>query len=264
MAVNKETISVFFKGLKDSAEKHAPGIFIGIGLAGMFCAGIMAVSVTPKAIRAIDDREIKEDKRLNKKEVFITCWKLYIPSVITATLSAGCVVYGGSMFHKRNVALATAYTLSEEALRRYQAKTLEVVGPKKETAIRDGIRKDIIDQHPMTEQQEKEILFDGVDEYPCYDVFSGRYFKGNIVDIRLAIQTLNQRLKSSGDFIPLNELYSLLGLNPIKLGEDLGWQFDGERYKDQLDEAMLGSQLMKNGTPCLVIDFGDTISPHYV
>ena len=55
-------------------------------------------------------------------------------------------------------------------------------------------------------------------------------------------------------YVSLNEFYSELGLSPIKMGDDLGWNIDDREIR-----VDFSSQLAEDGTPCLVIDF--SVSP---
>ena len=50
-------------------------------------------------------------------------------------------------------------------------------------------------------------------------------------------------------YISLNEFYYAIGLDGIKVGEDLGWNIDTGYI-----ELDFSSQLAKDDTPCLVID----------
>lgn len=57
-------------------------------------------------------------------------------------------------------------------------------------------------------------------------------------------------------YISLNDLYFELGLDNIKLGDELGWNID----KGYID-INFSSQLDANGTPCLVLDY--RVAPVY-
>lgn len=52
------------------------------------------------------------------------------------------------------------------------------------------------------------------------------------------------------------ESYYEIGLDNIKLGDELGWNID-----DGYIDLSFSSQLASDGTPCLVIDY--TIAPRY-
>ena len=220
--MNKQTISNALKGAEKALKKHSPEILTGIGIAGMIATTISAVKATPKALRLIDEKEIQENKRLTTAEVVLTTWKCYIPAAVTGALSVACLIGASAVSLKRNAALATAYTISETALKDYREKAVEVVGEKKEQAIRDAIAKDKLAGNPV---DDKQIVMTGSGDTLCYDVLSGRYFKSDIEKIRKAINDLNRDMLSE-QYVSLNDLYYAIGLPDIKLGNDLGWNID--------------------------------------
>lgn len=89
----------------------------------------------------------------------------------------------------------------------------------------------------------------------CYDAVSGRYFKGDIEKIKKAECELNRQMRDEM-YISLNDFYYEIGLDNIKLGDELGWNID-----DGYIDLSFSSQLASDGTPCLVIDY--TIAPRY-
>lgn len=182
----------------------------------------------------------------------MTTWKCYIPSAVTGALSVACLIGASAVSLKRNAALATAYTISETALKDYREKAVEVVGEKKEQAIRDAIAKDKLTGNPV---DDKQIVMTGSGDTLCYDVLSGRYFRSDIEKIRKAINDLNRDMLSE-QYVSLNDLYYAIGLPDIKLGNDLGWNID----KGYI-EVQFGSHLAANGTPCLVLAY--TVAPQY-
>ena len=126
--MNKQAISNALKALQKTVKKHSPEILTGIGIAGMTAAAVMAVKATPKALRMVDEKEIRDGKRLTTGEIVKTTWKCYIPPVVTGVCSAACIIGASSISARRNAALVTAYTISETALKEYRDKAVEVVG----------------------------------------------------------------------------------------------------------------------------------------
>ena len=51
-------------------------------------------------------------------------------------------------------------------------------------------------------------------------------------------------------YMQLNDLYSEIGLPPIKIGCNLGWHIDDDTIK-----IRFGSTIADNGDPCLVLDY---------
>lgn len=123
----KKELSKSFLLLKTSIKKHSPEILTGIGIAGMITTTVMAVRATPKALILIEER--KEEIGVNQLEavdLIKTTWMCYVPAALTGTLSIACLIGASSVNVRRNAALATAYTLSESALKDYQENLIAV------------------------------------------------------------------------------------------------------------------------------------------
>lgn len=251
--MKKPKLSSISKGIRGAITKHSPEILTGIGIAGMITTTIMAVRATPKALILIEERkeEIDVDK-LTPIELIKTTWTCYIPAAITGGLSIICLIGASSVNARRNAALATAYTLSESALKEYQEKVIETIGEKKEQTVRDAIAKDRIDKNPVSS---REVIITEKGNTLCYDAISGRYFKSDIDKLKKAENELNRRMRDEM-YISLNEFYYEIGLNPTSIGDDLGWNIDHGYI-----ELNFSSQLSDEGTPCLVIDY--QVAPRY-
>lgn len=252
--MNKQTIVTAWKGVSKALKKHSPEILTGIGIAGMIFTTISAVKATPKALQLVDEREIKEGKRLTNSEVVKTAWKCYIPAAVTGVCSVGCLIGASSVNVRRNAALATAYTISETALKEYKDKAVEVVGEKKEQAIRDAVAKDKLEKAHVSD---REFIITGKGETPCFEPLTNACFKSDIETIRKAENTLNKRMRDDMR-ITVNEFLQEIGLDPCDdaIGENMGWDID-KGYID-LD---FSSQLVE-GVPYLVI--GHHNPPRYI
>lgn len=251
--MNKGTATSALKGFTKVLRKHSPGILTGIGIAGMVIAAITAVKVTPKALQLIDEKEIKDGKRLTSSEVVKTTWKCYIPAVVTGVCSIGCIIGGSAVNARRNAALATAYTISMSDLSAYKRKALEVVGVKKEQEICDAVAQEKMEQAHV---EDRKIIITGMGETPCYDPLTDRYFKSDMEALRRAENNLNKRMRDE-IHIMLNEFFTEIGLDECEVGDRLGWDID----KGYI-ELCFSSHLDKNGVPCLVL--GHRNPPHYI
>lgn len=245
--MNKQTITNALKLAQRALKKHSPEILTGIGVAGMIATTVMAVRATPKALRRIDEQEIKEDKRLTTAEVVKTTWKCYVPAAVTGAMSVACLIGASSVNLKRNAALAAAYTISETALKEYQDKAVEIVGEKKEQAIRDAVAKSQLEKNPL---RSREIIMTGAGYSLRYDPLSDRYFPSDMNTLKAAANELNRRMRDEMQ-ITLNEFYDEIGLERTEVtGEVLGWDID--RGKGYI-ELNFSTQIADDGRPCLVI-----------
>lgn len=266
--MNKLNVIKVIKGLRFGLQKHSPEILTGIGIAGMVTTAVLAVRATPKALLLLeqekqrkndelkaaanetDSGECEEIEKLKPVEAIRVAWTCYIPSAVTGVLSIACLIGASSVNARRTAALATAYSLSESALKEYQEKVIETIGEKKEQGIRDSVAKDKLKRDPVVN---KEVIITGKGETLCYDSITSRYFKCDIEKLRKVENMMNKRLLSEM-YISLNEFYYEIGLNQTDIGDDLGWNIE-----DGLVDLEFSSQLAEDDTPCLVI--GYRVSP---
>ena len=252
--MSKEGLKRTIKSAGRVLTKYSPGILTGIGIAGMIGATFMAVKATPKALYLIETKkEEAEVEELTQVETIKTCWKCYIPATLTTVLSAVCLIGASTVSAKRNAALATAYSISEAALREYQEKVVEVVGEKKEKAVRDAVAKNQIERDPVTKSE--IVIIDSNSNTLCYEPLSGRYFKSTIDKIKKAEIKLDRQMIQEM-YVSLNDFYWEIGLDETDLGDKMGWNLS-KGYMD----LSFSSQLADDGTPCAVIVYG--IPPVY-
>lgn len=268
--MGKINLSKIAKNLQTAIAKHSPEILTGIGITGMITTTVLAVRATPKAMKLIEaekerqNREIIDEAvkngqdicnqitKLDPLSVIKTTWKCYIPTIVTGVTSTACLIGASAVNVKRNAALATAYTLSETALREYQEKVVETIGEKKEQAVREAIAKDDVDRHPVTN---REVIITNKGNTLCYDVHSDRYFRSDIEKLRQIVNDLNRQMLSDM-YISLNDFYYEIGLTRTEMGDELGWNID-QGFID-LD---FSSHLSSDGEPCLAIKY--SIAPKY-
>jgi hypothetical protein len=229
-------------GLRKAIGKHSPEILTGIGIAGMITTTVLAVRATPKALRLIEDANVEKEDRLGTHspppltpiEIIKATWKCYVPAAVTGCLSAACLIGASSVNLRRNAALATAYALSESALKEYRGKVADIIGEKKERTVREAIAKDRIDRDPVSG---KEVIITEKGNTLCYDALSGRYFKSDIEKLKKAVNELNRTMLTDM-YISVNDFYYEIGLSNTKVGKDLGWHIDDGLIELQFDSHL--------------------------
>lgn len=251
--MDKSNITNIIKGIKASISRHSPEILTGIGIAGMVTTTILAVKATPKAIKLIEaEKQAKHVDTLSPVDTIKTVWKCYIPAAMTGVSSIACLIGSNAINAKRNAALTTVYTLSEMARNEYKEKVIETIGEKKERTIKEKVDAERIKKDPVSK---KEVIITEKGTTLCYDHVFGRYFKSDIDLINRAMNKINREIVINM-YASLNDFYAELGLSPVEMGYDLGWNID-----DGTIEIEPSSQLADDGTPCLVIDY--SVSPKY-
>lgn len=246
--MNKINLPRIAKNIGIAMQKHKPEILTGLGVAGMITTTVMAVKATPKALDLMaeikEKHEHEEDRKEFAKDVFTKVAPVYIPSAILGAASIACVIGASAVNYRRNAALATAFSLSESALKEYQDKVVETIGEKKERVVRDAVAKDKVDKVPV-ETTEVYVTEHGTTLF--FDPLSSRVFTSDIETIKKAQNELNRRMLIENS-ISLNEFYAEIGLPGNEVGEILGWNVD--RGYIELD---LGSATVYDGKPCIVV-----------
>lgn len=272
--MNKENIVNFFNGVRATADKHSPEILTGIGIAGMVTTTILAVRATPKALELIEEAKYKKEEeivehncKVNKVsecissdlkplEVVKVAWKPYIPAAITGSLSVACLVGASRVNFKRNAALATAYTLSEKALKDYKDSVVETIGEKKEEKIREKVAQKKADEQPVSKSE--VVMVNSGGKILFLEPVSNRYFMSDVESVRKIINDLNYRLTTgTEEYISLSEFYDEIGLSHTSISDEIGWNI----YRDGQISIDMPSAKTDKEEPCLVLDYN--VSPRY-
>lgn len=259
--MNKQTLSKIAKDAKRTLSKHSPEILIGIGITGMITTTVLAVKATPKALCLMEEKKDElQVETLAPIDVVKATWKCYIPAAVTGAVSVACLIGSTSVHAKRNAALATAYKLSESAFSEYRDKALDVVGEKKERAIRDKISEDQVKNNPISST---EVLVTGKGQTLCFDPLSSRYFYSSLEKINRACNKLNHEINinpfDSG--VTVNDFYDEIGLPGTMTGEELCWNLHTGLIEIYPSAQIVTDCEEHEGEPCLVLNY--TNPPQY-
>jgi hypothetical protein len=246
----------FFKKFKMLVADNSPLILTYLSVAGVVSTTVLAVRATPKAFDKLSkvkwDAE-SNNKEVNAKDVVEAVWKDYTPAVVSGAFTIACIIGAQAINTRKNAALVSIYSLTESALREYQAKVKEIHGDNKEQKVREAIQQDTIASVPMALA---EVHITGMGEQLCYDSFTGRYFKSDIETIRRAQNDINAQVLGN-NYASHNDFYKLLGLSRTQFGEEAGWNLD------QLLDINYTSHLADDGRPCLCIEYQMDLKPNY-
>lgn len=251
--MNKETMKTMAKNFKTSLSKRSPEILLGFGLATGGAAIAFAIRDTPKALKLIEAKKKEEHKdELTRVEIVQTCWKVYAPTIISATFSTVCILGSHSVNARRTAAIATAYKLSETAFAEYKDKVIETIGEKKEKDVRDKVAKSKVENNPT---KQSTVFVTGKGNTRFRDAAFGGTFVSDIESIKKAVNELNRRMIYE-NYISLNEFYSEIGLESVDMGSDLGWNLDSGMI-----ELDFSAQIDVDGTPIIVMSY--LVAPRY-
>lgn len=270
--MNKPNVTKFLADIHKGISKHSPEILTGIGIAGMITTTILAVKATPKALILIEEEKRKQNRelleeakqnnsencarvdRLKPLEAVKVAWKPYVPAAVTGIISIGCMVGANSVHARRNAALATAYQISSTALSEYKEKVVETIGEKKEKSVQDKVAQERVNKRPVGTTG--DVIITGTGTTLCFDPQFGKYFESDIETIRAAVNSINYEMLQN-EYASINDFYCELGIDPIAIGDELGWNI-GRDGKMDVD---FSSTIAKNGKPCIVLQY--TVAPKY-
>lgn len=254
-------IKAWGKNVMDFVTRNSSTILTSVATAGVITTAIFAGDGTVKAYKIIADRgdvtledDVWVSDKPSTKEVVLLTWRCYIPAIVMGGLTIGCIIGANHISLRRNAALASVYSITETALKEYQDKVVETIGPNKEMKIRDEVAADKVKESPPGGKN--EVILTGKGEVLCMDGYTGGYFRSDIEKVRQAINEFNRNLMSDM-FLSLNDFYDYLGLKHSPMGDDLGWDID----KGLLD-VKFSSCLTEAGEPCLVLNY--SVRPKYM
>ena len=136
-----------------------------------------------------------------------------------------------------------AYAISDTAFREYREQTRKVVGEKKMKDIDEAVAKKKMDNNPPA-----SIIITNSGNFLCYDALTNQYFMSNMNKVKDTINELNEEMFSTMR-ITENEYCLALGINPVELGDDLGWDIN-ETGRIKVNFTAKNTDY---GEPCTVI-----------
>lgn len=238
-----------FQRASKFAADNSPAILTAIGVTGALTTAYLTGKASFKAARLIDETETFEKRALDPRDKVELVWKLYIPAAATGLVTVVSIIGANQIGTRRAAALATAMTISEKAFSEYKDKVVERLGQKKEQSVRDEIAQETVDRNPIS--QTKEIIIAAGGDVPCFDRYSGRYFKSDIETMKKAQNDLNYQVVNHM-YASLSDFYDLINLPPTGYSDEVGWN------TDKLMELEFSATIGENGQPIIVIDFQAT------
>lgn len=233
----------------DFIKKNSPTILTTTAVAGVISTAVLAARGHRRAmlnlkVRAMaPEKDVGDDTAL-QKAMFV--WHHYAPAAVIGGLTIASIFGLNTVHTKRAAILAGAYSIAERALDEYKHQVELEHGSDGMDKIHDRVAKAQAANTPMDPTQ--EIVYLEPDDVLCFDPYSGRYFSHSIEKLKRIENILNQRLINS-HFLSLNDLYSEIGLDPIALGDDVGW------VPDNLIIMNFHSAITAQDLPCIVMRY---------
>jgi len=256
-------------------KKHSPELLLVTGIltgaASMFfaCKGtIKAVEEIEKAKENLDkvhkvksgeikinenavytDQDYKQDLTKVYAKTGFELAKIYAPAIGFGTLSLVSILSSYNVMHKRNAALAAAYTTVATTLKNYRGRVVERFGEEVDKELKYNIKAEEIeeittDSKGKEKKVKKTVKTAEIDESSAYARFFDAGNTGwdkdpeiSLMFLRAAQQYANDRLVAQG-YLFLSDVYNHLGIPESRASRVVGWIYDknenhdGDNYVD--------------------------------
>ena len=249
-------------------KKHSPEILVIGGVIGTVTAAVMACKATTKVNAVLEEakqniegaREVLEKPELAQKYVEkygeaytqddfkkdITIYythagvqfaKIYAPAVTLGVLSITSILAGHNMLHKRNLALAAAYTAVDSSFKEYRGRVIEKFGEALDKELKYNIKTKEVQETVINEDGSESTITKTIEVADLsgpseYAMFFDEYCTGWTKDpehnrrfLQLQERYANQKLQTQG-YLFLNDVYEMLGMQKTKAGHVVGWIYD--------------------------------------
>ena len=238
-------IKPILKTVEHWMKKNSSKVLTSTALVAQF-VGFYFMHKEAPIVRDKLDALPKDAKLTDKLKVAVP---VYLPAMGMLALSSGCMVGSCVAGERKAAILSGLYTASEAALSKYEAKVVETIGKEKAQEIQDGIAQDLINEKPSTSVN---VFATGKGDQLFYDPLSGRYFTSEKLAVQEAMNNANRTI--IGDmWITTNEWYDELGLEPIGLGDTVGWNVD------RLMDISFSTGETPDNRPCYVLDYSHSL-----
>ena len=210
--------------IKLFTKNNSTSILTGFAIAGVITTSVSAGKASIKAEKVLEQIDSKE----KLKEVT----PIFMPTIISGLFTIACICASHSIDAQKQMALMSAYSLSEQALKTVEDK----LGDKKLKQVKESIFEEEVQKNPPKE----EIIFDsGNGKTKFRDGIFGGDFIGDIEHVKSVFNKYNKML-NDGDIVYVNDLRWDLGLPQTEMGSILGWDCG------QLDEMLTSVILEKD------------------
>ena len=244
-------------------KKHSPEILLVAGVVGTVASAVMACKATTKISTILDqtkenvdvihkymeNEELAESGKYTpedgKKDLAIVyaqtgvqLAKLYAPAVIVGALSITGILVSHNILHKRNLALAAAYTAVDSSFKSYRQHVVERFGRQLDKELKYNLCAQEIEETTVNEDGSESTVKKTVEVAygPIqYSEFARIWCEGNpgwekdpehnLYYLLCQQNYANEMLRTKGHLF-LNEVYDMLGFPRSKAGQQVGWVYN--------------------------------------
>lgn len=256
-------------------KKHSPEILVVTGVVGTVVGAVMACKATTKVSAIVEKtkedidtihacvenpefaeeytpEDAKKDLTIVYAKTAFEVGKTYAPAVLVGAASITSILVGHNMLHKRNLALAAAYTAVDTSFKKYRGRVIERFGKQMDRELKYDIKAKEIEEVVIDEKgKEKTVkktievgdpIAAGSSYTFCFDDkcsgFDDRDHDRNKFFLKAQQDYANEQLKVNKHLF-LNEVLDMLGIPRCAAGQHVGWTYcddgnnpNGDNYID--------------------------------
>lgn len=249
-------------------KKHSPEILVVTGVVGTVVGAVMACKATTKVnfvmeeartkidvihegekngeVLGYDDNgevttvayspeDAKKDLTIVYGQTGLKLVKLYGPAVLVGATSIACILAGHNILHKRNAALAAAYTAVDTGFKKYRKRVVDRFSEQLDKELLYDIKAKEVEETVVDENGNETVVTKTVEVADpigagtpytfCFDeTASGweRDAEANKFFLLRQQRYANELLESRG-YLYLNDVLGMLGIQSCRAGQAVGW-----------------------------------------
>lgn len=195
-------------------KKHSTLIMTIAASCGVITTTVLAVKATPKAVKLLEEAEVKKGEELTVIEKIKYGWTPYIYCGLSAIGTIACIISIEHLNHKKQISLISAYTLLENSFSQYRDNIKQICGEDVDLLARQEIVRARYDPTLIVPENDEELLF--------FDYQGMRFFYSSFHNVIRAEHQILESIHNRG-YACLNEYYDYLGIPQLDYGYQLGW-----------------------------------------
>lgn len=206
------------------------------------CAAAGEITVREgEELRVVEytEEDAKKDLTIFYTKGALNVGKLYAPAATLGAISLTCILASHGIIHKRNTALAAAYTAVDSSFKDYRKRVTERFGEEMDRELKYNLKAKEVEETVVHEDGTETVVKKPIevveDPYGRQSEYARCYTDGcigwtkdpeaNLTFLRLQEKWANDRLKAVGHLF-LNEVYEMLGIPHSTAGAVVGWIYD--------------------------------------
>lgn len=241
-------------------RKHSPEILIVAGVASTVTSVVLACVATTKVEKELEVHQMRMNKvadavenpadygnytEEDRKKDTITIYtqtilrvaRHYLPAAIALISGITAILWSHNIMQKRNASLAFTAAAISKSYDEYRARVADRFGEDAEKELRYNIKTEkmeetVTDENGKTKKKKTDVKVQDGPLYSPYarifDQLNPNFEKEpeiNKMFLRRCERLANDKLRIKG-FLFLNEVYDMLGFEPSKIGQSVGWIYD--------------------------------------